>query len=127
MRANTFSALSAKGWMMVLRSWYSRKHCVAGALCQSLETAAPSTHLARLARGIWCGVPQLVTRAARLEASLQCIMRQRHNHSMAGPAAMQAALLVRATGAGKGVNSMTASQPGHTTWHMRQPYFPSAC
>ena len=37
MRANTFSALSAKGWMMVSRSWYSRKRCVASALCQSLE------------------------------------------------------------------------------------------
>ena len=37
MRANTFSALSAKGWMMVSRSWYSRKRCAASALCQSLE------------------------------------------------------------------------------------------
>ena len=34
MRAKTFSALSAKGWMMVSRSWYSRKRCVADALCQ---------------------------------------------------------------------------------------------
>ena len=40
MRAKTFSALSAKGWMMVSRSWYSRKRCVASALCQSPETAA---------------------------------------------------------------------------------------
>ena len=36
MRANTFSALSAKGWMMVSRSWYSRKRCVASALCQKV-------------------------------------------------------------------------------------------
>lgn len=45
MRANTFSALSAKGWMMVSRSWYSRKRCVASALCwsQKFETAALSS------------------------------------------------------------------------------------
>ena len=53
------------------------------------------------------GVPHLVTRAARLEAPLQCIIRQRHHHSIAGPAAMQAPLFTQATGAGKGMNSIT--------------------
>lgn len=30
-RAKTCSAVSPKGWMMALRSWYSRKRCSPGA------------------------------------------------------------------------------------------------
>ena len=77
MRANTFSALSAKGWMMVSRSWYSRKRCAASALCQSLETAAYQGFAPVWPEAFVMGVPQLVTRAARLQAPLQYIIRQR--------------------------------------------------